>query len=169
MSVAFEDEAVADFFDQQVDRGLRPAQFARIWVHTHPGGWPEPSLTDEETFQKVFGRTDWAVDVHPRPGRPELRPAAVSRGAWRRYRDSRPGGLRPRRSRPATTRRGRPSTRPACSEPILPVARHFAEGADAAELDLTLRSAVEGLWLEDWHDPFGEPCGVEGLDHDDWP
>lgn len=61
MTVAFEDEAVADFFDRQVDRGLRPEQFARIWVHTHPGDCPEPSLTDERTFERVFGKSSWAL------------------------------------------------------------------------------------------------------------
>lgn len=60
-TVAFEDEAVADFFDRQVDRGLRPEQFARIWVHSHPGDCPEPSLTDERTFERVFGKVQWAV------------------------------------------------------------------------------------------------------------
>jgi len=60
-SVAMDDQAVADFFDEQVDRGLKPGQFARIWVHTHPGNWSQPSSIDEETFWRVFGRTDWAV------------------------------------------------------------------------------------------------------------
>ena len=60
-SVAFDDEAVADFFDEQVDRNIRPERFARIWVHTHPGSSPQPSSTDEETFARVFGRTEWAV------------------------------------------------------------------------------------------------------------
>ena len=59
--VALDDESVADFFDQQVDAGRRPEQFARIWVHSHPGDCPRPSLTDEETFNRVFGRADWAV------------------------------------------------------------------------------------------------------------
>jgi hypothetical protein len=59
--VAFDDESVADFFDAQVDAECRPEQFARIWVHTHPGDCPQPSLTDEDTFQRVFGRSDWAV------------------------------------------------------------------------------------------------------------
>lgn len=59
--VAFDDDSVADFFDSQVDAGHRPEQFARIWVHTHPGDCPNPSLTDEETFERVFGRSDWAV------------------------------------------------------------------------------------------------------------
>ena len=36
-SVAFDDNAVADFFDAQVDAGRKPDQFARIWAHTHPG------------------------------------------------------------------------------------------------------------------------------------
>jgi hypothetical protein len=30
-------------------------------MHTHPGDSPQTSLTDEETFARVFGRTDWAV------------------------------------------------------------------------------------------------------------
>jgi hypothetical protein len=59
--VAFDDESVADLFDAQVDAKRQPEQFARIWVHTHPGDCPQPSLTDEQTFQRVFGRSDWAV------------------------------------------------------------------------------------------------------------
>ena len=61
VSVSFDDEAVADFFDAQVDAGRKPEQFARVWLHTHPGNSPEPSGTDEETFQRVFGRCQWAV------------------------------------------------------------------------------------------------------------
>ncbi len=61
VSVAFDDASVADLFDEQVDRGLRPERFGRIWVHTHPGNLADPSGTDEETFWRVFGRTDWAV------------------------------------------------------------------------------------------------------------
>ena len=60
-SVAFEDEAVADFFEAQVDVGRKPEQFARVWLHTHPGSSPQPSATDEETFRRVFGRCEWAV------------------------------------------------------------------------------------------------------------
>jgi len=59
--VAFDDESVADFFDTQVDYDRKPEQFARLWLHTHPGDCPQPSLTDEETFERVFGRSDWAV------------------------------------------------------------------------------------------------------------
>jgi len=61
VTVAFIDAAVADFFDEQVDLGRRPEEFSRIWLHTHPGGSAQPSRTDEETFLRCFGRTDWAV------------------------------------------------------------------------------------------------------------
>jgi hypothetical protein len=60
-SVQFDDEAVADFFDAQVDQGRKPEQFGRVWAHTHPGDCPMPSGTDEETFARCFGRCDWAV------------------------------------------------------------------------------------------------------------
>jgi proteasome lid subunit RPN8/RPN11 len=62
-SVRFDDEAVADFFETQVDAGREPEQFARCWLHTHPGDSATPSLTDEETFARVFGASDWAVMV----------------------------------------------------------------------------------------------------------
>jgi hypothetical protein len=61
VSVRFNDLAVADYFDRQVDRGLKPSRFARIWVHTHPGDSADPSWTDEATFTRVFGATDWSV------------------------------------------------------------------------------------------------------------
>lgn len=60
-AVVFDDEAVADHFDRQIDAGRSPEQCGRIWIHTHPGHCPLPSPTDEETFQRVFGRCDWAV------------------------------------------------------------------------------------------------------------
>ena len=60
-SVQFDDQAVAGYFDQMVDRGLKPDQFARCWLHTHPGDSAEPSGLDEETFERVFGRCDWAI------------------------------------------------------------------------------------------------------------
>lgn len=60
-SVRFDDHSVADLFDEQVDAGLRPAQFARIWVHTHPGRSARPSRTDAKTWLRCFGRTDWSV------------------------------------------------------------------------------------------------------------
>ena len=61
VTVAFDDEAVADLFDRMVDAGIPPARFARVWLHTPPGASVEPSHVDEETFQRVFGGCDWAV------------------------------------------------------------------------------------------------------------
>ena len=60
-SVAFEDAAVADFFDEQVELGRKPEEFGRVWVHTHPGSSAQPSSIDEETFARVFGSCQWAV------------------------------------------------------------------------------------------------------------
>ena len=60
-TVAFDDAAVADHFDQCADAGICPARCGRIWVHTHPGSSPNPSATDEDTFERVFGSCDWAV------------------------------------------------------------------------------------------------------------
>lgn len=59
--VELDDAAVADFFDEQVDAGRKPEEFARIWIHTHPGNSAQPSGTDEETFARVFEPADWAV------------------------------------------------------------------------------------------------------------
>jgi proteasome lid subunit RPN8/RPN11 len=61
ISVAFDDTAVAEFFEEQVDAGRRPEQFGRIWIHTHPGESAQPSQVDEATFERVFGTCDWAV------------------------------------------------------------------------------------------------------------
>jgi hypothetical protein len=47
VSVAFADESVADFFEDQVAAGRKPEQFARIWLHSHPGNSPEPSMTGD--------------------------------------------------------------------------------------------------------------------------
>jgi hypothetical protein len=61
VSVQFDDTAVADFFDHQVDAGRQPAEFARLWLHTHPASCAQPSSTDEETFGRCFGGADWSV------------------------------------------------------------------------------------------------------------
>jgi len=61
VSVSFEDESVADLFEDQVEAGRQPEQFGRIWLHSHPGSSPEPSMTDEQTFARVFGSCDWSV------------------------------------------------------------------------------------------------------------
>jgi proteasome lid subunit RPN8/RPN11 len=61
MTVKFTDQGVADFFDRMVDAGLQPAQFGRIWLHTHPGHSALPSATDEATFGRVFSAASYAV------------------------------------------------------------------------------------------------------------
>ena len=61
VSVKFDDEAVANLFEDQVDLGRRPEEFARIWLHSHPGSSPEPSGVDKETLARVFGSCQWAV------------------------------------------------------------------------------------------------------------
>ena len=61
ITVKFDDLAVADFFDRQIDEGRKPEQFGRVWIHTHPGDSAQPSRTDERTFSRVFGGCDWAV------------------------------------------------------------------------------------------------------------
>ena len=60
-SFKFEDQAVADYFDDQVDLARKPEQFSRIWLHTHPGSLSKPSSNDEDTFDRVFGNCTWAV------------------------------------------------------------------------------------------------------------
>ena len=61
VTVNLDDQSVADFFDAQVDAGVAPERFARIWVHTHPGNSAQPTQVDEETFERCFGTADWAV------------------------------------------------------------------------------------------------------------
>lgn len=60
-TVRFDDASVADLVDDCVDRGFRPEQFGRVWIHSHPGRCPLPSFVDEATFRRVFGRTEWSV------------------------------------------------------------------------------------------------------------
>ncbi|HCO21574.1 MAG TPA: hypothetical protein DIT97_00310 [Gimesia maris] len=61
VTVAFDDDAVADYFDDQIDAGRHPENFGRIWIHTHPGFSARPSQVDVETFARVFGNCDWSV------------------------------------------------------------------------------------------------------------
>lgn len=61
VSVAFDDDAVADFVDTCVDAGMPQDRFFRLWIHTHPGASVQPSGTDEQTFARVFGSSPWGV------------------------------------------------------------------------------------------------------------
>jgi hypothetical protein len=60
-SIVFDDSAVADFYEEQVEGGRTPSEFARVWIHTHPGNSPQPSSMDEVTFARAFGKCDWSV------------------------------------------------------------------------------------------------------------
>jgi hypothetical protein len=61
MTVEFDDSSVADHVDECLDRGIGPARCGRIWIHTHPGSSPAPSMVDGLTFARAFGDCDWAV------------------------------------------------------------------------------------------------------------
>lgn len=61
VTVSFDDTAVADFFDIQSEQGRLPQQFARMWIHTHPGNSAAPSSVDEETFARVFSNCDFSM------------------------------------------------------------------------------------------------------------
>src|SRR6185369_9407464 len=37
IAVAFDEESVGAFFDEQVDAGPKPETIGRLWLHTHPG------------------------------------------------------------------------------------------------------------------------------------
>jgi len=65
VTVEFDDAAVADFFDEQVDQGRRPEEFSRIWLHTHPGASAQPSHTDEETTRFLNDVITLLVHVNP--------------------------------------------------------------------------------------------------------
>jgi hypothetical protein len=61
VTVSFDDQSVADHFEDCAAVGIQPTRCGRVWVHTHPGLSPNPSGVDEETFARVFGNCDWAV------------------------------------------------------------------------------------------------------------
>ena len=61
-SVEFDAEGLADLFEDMADEGVQPAQFFRVWIHTHPGQhFNQPSMTDENTFRTVFGDHEYAI------------------------------------------------------------------------------------------------------------
>lgn len=59
--VKFDRDSIGEFADQMIDEGRIPAEFGRIWIHTHPGQSPHPSGTDEQTFSETFGKCSWSV------------------------------------------------------------------------------------------------------------
>ena len=109
VSVHFEDQAVADFFERCVDRGLKPSSFARIWIHTHPCASPDPSGIDEDTFTRIFGRCDWGImfilgrtgltyariSFSAGPGGSTLMPTSVDWESWPEWLAEHPDRLGP--------------------------------------------------------------------------
>ncbi len=61
ITTELEDEAVAEHLEEQALLGIAPNRCGRIWLHTHPGSSPTPSLTDEATFERCFSGCDWSV------------------------------------------------------------------------------------------------------------
>ena len=61
VTVSFDDQSVADHFEDCAEAGIQPSRCGRVWVHTHPGFSPNPSGVDEETFARVFGSCNWAL------------------------------------------------------------------------------------------------------------
>ena len=49
------------FLEEMIDKGLSAWQVNSIWIHFHPGNCPDPSITDEENFNKNFSLPHMAV------------------------------------------------------------------------------------------------------------
>lgn len=47
-----------DLLEQE---GVLADNSRRIWIHTHPGDSPEPTHTDEKSFDELSAKVDWAV------------------------------------------------------------------------------------------------------------
>ena len=60
-SVEIDGPDIAEYYDTMLDQGLIHKQFARIFLHTHPGRSNSPSVTDQATFDSAFGECDWAI------------------------------------------------------------------------------------------------------------
>lgn len=60
-SVDFDMDDVADLYSQLDGEGFSMNEYARIWIHTHPGNSPNPSGTDENTFEANYGKASWAI------------------------------------------------------------------------------------------------------------
>src|SRR4051812_23815805 len=62
VTMAVDNQSVADYFDELVDLGRTPEQFARIWIHTHASGRLTSSeCHGEATVDRCFAEAKWAV------------------------------------------------------------------------------------------------------------
>jgi len=61
VTVEFDKEDSIKFVEEMTDKGLSYWQFGSIFLHSHPGNCPNPSITDEENFDKNFSLPHMAV------------------------------------------------------------------------------------------------------------
>lgn len=54
-------DSMGQLMEELFDQGVVTKRCTRIWIHTHPGNSAHPSMTDETTFEKVFGKAPWSV------------------------------------------------------------------------------------------------------------
>ena len=60
--VDIDEDGFAEMVDELASKGLRPDQFMRIWIHTHPSGMgPNPSGRDNQCMDEAFSSPDWAI------------------------------------------------------------------------------------------------------------
>lgn len=57
----FDKEAQSNWCEDQMEAGLNPDNFLRIWAHTHPGQSATPSSTDWETFEEAMSEMPWGL------------------------------------------------------------------------------------------------------------
>lgn len=61
VTIEFDKDDGLKFVEDMTDKGLSAWQFQSVFLHTHPGNCPNPSVTDEENFQKNFSLPHMAV------------------------------------------------------------------------------------------------------------
>ena len=54
------EDGIAKLFEEMEDLKLKPVQFFRVWIHTHPFK-SSPSKIDFSTCQEVLGKFDWFI------------------------------------------------------------------------------------------------------------
>lgn len=60
-TVELEGESIAELMERMAAAGVPPERCTRVWLHTHPGNSAQPSGTDEDTFEEIYGTAPWAV------------------------------------------------------------------------------------------------------------
>lgn len=60
-TLEFDTKDSMEFVERMTDKGLSPFQHSNIFWHSHPGNCPNPSIVDENNFNKNFSHPDWAI------------------------------------------------------------------------------------------------------------